>query len=157
VERVLIAYDRDEAGDRAAAKLAERLGGEGIECFRVLFPAGQDANALITSVEDPAGALAELLRGAVARLGCGVVPPAAVEPVEPERGRSGAAVPVERVDVVERPVDVRADRPDSPDGPTSFLAAKPPGAGRLASPVPAGPPVGPERAAGRRGAAGRDR
>ena len=44
-ERVLIAYDRDQAGDRAAAKLAERLGGEGVECFRVLFPQGQDANS----------------------------------------------------------------------------------------------------------------
>ncbi len=42
-----------------------RLGSEGIECFRVLFPQGLDANSLITSVEDPAGALAELLRAAV--------------------------------------------------------------------------------------------
>jgi len=43
-ERVLIAYDRDEAGDRAAAKLAELLMAEGIECFRVVFPRGMDAN-----------------------------------------------------------------------------------------------------------------
>lgn len=46
VGRVLIAYDRDEAGDRAAANLAERLGGEGIECFRVGFPHDSDANTL---------------------------------------------------------------------------------------------------------------
>ncbi|MGH2363060.1 MAG: toprim domain-containing protein, partial [Chloroflexota bacterium] len=64
VERVLIAYDRDEAGDRAAVKLAERLQAEGVECFRVLFPAGMDANALATSTADPAGALAEVLRSA---------------------------------------------------------------------------------------------
>ncbi len=31
VGRVLIAFDRDEAGDRGAAKLAERLGGDGVE------------------------------------------------------------------------------------------------------------------------------
>ena len=43
-ERVLIAYDRDEAGDRAAAKLGERLAAEGITCYRVLFPRGMDAN-----------------------------------------------------------------------------------------------------------------
>ena len=59
--RVLIAFDRDEAGDRGAAKLAERLG-EGVECFRVLFPAGR-MRTRAASVADPAGALAELLDG----------------------------------------------------------------------------------------------
>ncbi len=42
--RVHIAFDRDEAGDRAAVKLAEELQAMGIECFRVLFPKGMDAN-----------------------------------------------------------------------------------------------------------------
>ena len=37
-ERVLIAFDRDEGGDSAAAKVAERLAAEGIICWRVLFP-----------------------------------------------------------------------------------------------------------------------
>ena len=41
---VYIAYDRDEAGDGAAAKLAEELIEMGIECFRVQFPKGMDAN-----------------------------------------------------------------------------------------------------------------
>jgi hypothetical protein len=44
VSRVLIAFDRDEAGDAAAAKLAQRLAAEGLDCFRVLFGAGGDAN-----------------------------------------------------------------------------------------------------------------
>jgi DNA primase len=35
ISRVYIAYDRDEAGDKAAATLAEELMGMGIECFRV--------------------------------------------------------------------------------------------------------------------------
>jgi DNA primase catalytic core len=65
IGRVLIAFDRDEAGDRGAGALADRLGAEGVECFRVLFPAGQDANSFATSVEEPAGALAQLLREAV--------------------------------------------------------------------------------------------
>jgi integrase len=73
VERVLIAYDRDDAGDRAAVKLAERLQAEGIECFRVLFPAGMDANSLATSTDDPAGTLAEVLRAAT-WLGSGPAP-----------------------------------------------------------------------------------
>ncbi len=84
VSRVLMAFDRDEAGDRGAAKLAERLGGEGVECFRVLFPLGQDANSFACGVEDPAGALAELLRSSV-WLGAGVAPARrAVVLVEPE-------------------------------------------------------------------------
>jgi hypothetical protein len=82
VGRVLIAYDSDDAGDQAAAKLADRLGGEGIECLRVLFPAGMDASALITSVDDPAGALAELLQGAVP-IGSGAAPRRAAVEVEP--------------------------------------------------------------------------
>lgn len=32
---MLIAYDRDEAGDRAAEKLAEGLMNEGLECYRI--------------------------------------------------------------------------------------------------------------------------
>jgi DNA primase catalytic core len=42
-ERVYIAYDRDEAGDKAAAKLAEQLMEMGVECFRVEFPKGRVA------------------------------------------------------------------------------------------------------------------
>ena len=37
-KRVYIAYDRDEAGEKAAAKHAEELMRMGIECFRVQFP-----------------------------------------------------------------------------------------------------------------------
>ena len=43
-KRIYIAYDRDEAGEKAAAKHAEELMQLGIECFRVQFPRGQDAN-----------------------------------------------------------------------------------------------------------------
>ncbi|TVZ38017.1 DNA primase catalytic core [Alteromonadaceae bacterium 2753L.S.0a.02] len=44
VKRVLIAYDRDEAGNTAAEKLAEELTKVGIDCYRILFPKGMDAN-----------------------------------------------------------------------------------------------------------------
>ena len=73
VERVLIAFDRDDAGDRGAEALAKRLGGCGIECFRVLFPAGQDANSFALGANDAPGALAELLRAAV-WIGAGTPP-----------------------------------------------------------------------------------
>src|ERR1017187_5184380 len=44
VQRVTIAYNRDEAGEKAALSLAEELMGMCIECFRLLFPRGCDAN-----------------------------------------------------------------------------------------------------------------
>ncbi len=72
VERVLIAYDRDPAGDRAAVQLASRLVGAGIDAYRVLFPPGQDANSfLVENPETAAERFAVLLRKAV-WLGSGV-------------------------------------------------------------------------------------
>ena len=57
VARVLVAYDRDDAGDAAAAKIIERLRGEDIECARVLFPRGMDANSYALKVQPAAKAL----------------------------------------------------------------------------------------------------
>lgn len=64
VERVLIAYDRDEAGDSAADALAKKLMGEGIECKRVVFPHGFDANSYALKVQPAEKSLGVTLRGA---------------------------------------------------------------------------------------------
>ena len=72
-KRVYIAYDRDEAGDKAAAKLAEQLMEMGIECFRVEFPKGMDANAYALKVTPAAKSLGVLLNRA-AWLGKGQPP-----------------------------------------------------------------------------------
>jgi len=50
-ERVLIAYDRDEAGNAAAETLAKELNAQGIDAFRVLFPKGMDANEFALKVQ----------------------------------------------------------------------------------------------------------
>jgi DNA primase catalytic core len=63
-ERVYIAYDRDEAGEKAAAALAEELMGMGLECFRVQFPKGMDANEYARKVTPAAKSLAVLLNKA---------------------------------------------------------------------------------------------
>jgi DNA primase catalytic core len=63
-ERVYIAYDRDEAGEKAAAALAEELMQMGIECFRVLFPKEMDANAYALKVTPAAKSLGVLLNKA---------------------------------------------------------------------------------------------
>ncbi|MBI3783784.1 MAG: toprim domain-containing protein [Deltaproteobacteria bacterium] len=62
--RVLIAYDRDAAGEKAAEKLAEKLIAAGIECFRVQFPKGMDANAYVLKVTPAPKSLGVLLRHA---------------------------------------------------------------------------------------------
>ena len=63
-ERVYIAYDRDEAGDNAAVGLAEELMQMGIECFRVEFPKGMDANEYALKVKPAAKSLGVLLNRA---------------------------------------------------------------------------------------------
>ena len=65
VRRVAIAYDRDKAGDEGAAAVAAQLGAYGVECVRVLFPPGQDANAYALAVTPPEKSLGVLLRSAV--------------------------------------------------------------------------------------------
>jgi DNA primase catalytic core len=65
IGRVLIAFDRDEPGDRGAAKVAERLIAAGFECYRVLFPKGVDANEYACKTTPAAKSLGVLLRQAV--------------------------------------------------------------------------------------------
>ena len=64
VQRVMIAFDRDEAGDRGAAEVAAQLEARGVECRRVLFPHGLDANAYALSVTPAAKSLGLLLQAA---------------------------------------------------------------------------------------------
>ncbi|MBC7726692.1 MAG: toprim domain-containing protein, partial [Microbacteriaceae bacterium] len=72
-QRVLIAFDRDEAGERAAAKLAPLLQAAGIEVWRIEFPKGMDANEYALKVTPAAKSLGILIRKA-AWLGKGQPP-----------------------------------------------------------------------------------
>jgi DNA primase catalytic core len=62
--RVFIAYDRDAAGDRAAEALAKKLLAEEIECFRVEFPKGMDANQYALTMKPAGKSLALVLKKA---------------------------------------------------------------------------------------------
>ena len=64
IERVFIAYDRDEPGDKAAAKLVPLLVAEGLEVLRVLFPQGMDANEFARKMTPAAQSLTLVLRQA---------------------------------------------------------------------------------------------
>ncbi|MFU9139264.1 toprim domain-containing protein, partial [Erwinia tasmaniensis] len=65
VKKVMIAFDRDEAGDRGAEAVAGELNGAGIDAWRVRFPAGLDANAYAVKSGNPESALALALEQSV--------------------------------------------------------------------------------------------
>lgn len=91
IERVLIAYDRDEPGERAAHKLARQLIAEGFEVRRVQLPKGMDANEFARKMSPAAQALALVLRQAQ-WVGGGRVPVQAEE--QPSSGKHTAAHPL---------------------------------------------------------------
>ncbi len=64
VQRVRIAYDADDAGDRAAQRDAERFRAHGVEVFRMKFPHGMDANEYACNVKPADKSLALLLNSA---------------------------------------------------------------------------------------------
>lgn len=63
-QRVLIAYDRDDAGEQATATLAAQLMREGIECYRIQFPKGMDANEYALKVQPAPKSLGVVIRKA---------------------------------------------------------------------------------------------
>lgn len=65
VKRVLIAYDNDEAGNKAALNLVAPLREQGMEPWRVQLPAGQDVNAFMVASTQPAKDLEMLLNQAM--------------------------------------------------------------------------------------------
>jgi len=116
--RVLIAYDRDDAGDKAAAALAEQLIAAGIECYRIEFPKGMDANDYALKVTPASKSLGILIRKAA---WCGSGVPAA------RWGGSGAepqASPDWHVEIVETSSPASAPAPEVA-APDPSLAASP--------------------------------
>jgi DNA primase catalytic core len=120
-ERVLVAYDRDDAGDRAADKLAARLMAEGIECWRVQFPHGMDANEYALKVQPAPKSLGLVIRKAL-WMGKGQAPERAFAseidptPIAAEPGRSVAPEPV---------TSLAAKEESPPASPPDLLPASP--------------------------------
>ena len=65
VRRVFIAFDRDKAGDDGTAAVAAQLAAHGVECLRVMFPPGHDANSYALAVTPADKSLGVLLRSAL--------------------------------------------------------------------------------------------
>jgi DNA primase catalytic core len=138
IRRVLIAFDRDEAGERGAAKVAERLREEGIASFRILFPHGMDANEYALKVTPANKSLGVLIRKA-GWLGTGkppsrelptLPPPDATPPFAPE----SQAIPIPSLAASSGPTP-----PALPPLPFHRLTPSEPWATPPASPVPEAP------------------
>jgi DNA primase catalytic core len=145
IARVLIAYDRDEPGERAAAKLSAKLMGAGIECWRIQFPKGMDANEYALKVTPASKSLGVAIRKAV-WLGKGQAPARVSEGsgrmtedsqsiaiIEPQNIKT----PNPSTGAVFQPVSLSSDAAPSP----SSLAAALPVAALPASPMPSAPPA----------------
>jgi DNA primase len=64
IKRVLLAFDRDAAGERGAEELSARLQGEGFDCYRLAFPKGMDAAEYALKVTPASKSLGVLIRKA---------------------------------------------------------------------------------------------
>jgi DNA primase len=85
VRRVKLAYDADDAGERAAQRDAERFRAHGVEVFRIKFPHGMDANEYAGKVKPPDKSLALLLNSAAWLGGAGARPPITRPPAPPPK------------------------------------------------------------------------
>jgi len=134
-ERVLLAYDRDEAGEKAAEKLAVQLTERGIGAYRIHFPKGMDANETALKLTPPSKSLELLIRKAT-WLGKGKAStPSTTAALVPAAKAAKEETPKE--EKLDAPPEIVADAPAEPE-PT-----REPALPLAATPEPAPPPEPP--------------
>jgi hypothetical protein len=147
VRRVLIAFRRDNAGDREARRLADRLAPGGVECLRVELPQGADVNDYACSLDRPADGLVRVVRAATWMAG-------KTTTAKPKKASTAVKPPVEHVVADDEPAIstdglvtgepvTDASEPDV-DEPTEGDVDDDEDDGWLVSPVPFSPPPGAE-------------
>ncbi len=129
ITRVVIAYDADEAGDRAAEILAHELAPHGIACARLVFPRGLDANAYALTVASLVEAFGTLLADAVP---IGPSPaPRRLRSIVPAPSSDAEAPPAtsppENLVAMEPALSLVADAGDVAPAPEASSAPAPPG------------------------------
>ena len=117
-QRIYIAYDRDAAGERAAEEHADELMTLGMECFRVQFPKGMDANEYALKVTPAAKSLGVLLNNAI-WLGKGKQPTGGVIEPQNTREKSEAAAKEKITEAIE------ANTPEESDLPLAAASSDP--------------------------------
>jgi DNA primase len=99
VQRVRIAYDADDAGNRAAERDTERFQKHGMEVFRVKFPHGMDANEYAQKVKPADKSLALLMNAATWQCAgkAGPSPNAATPPAPPPEPACHVAMVIDEI------------------------------------------------------------
>lgn len=133
-QRVLIAYDRDAAGEAAAGKLSKRLIAEGIDAYRIHFPKGMDANEYACQVSPATKSLGVVIRSAL-WLGKGKAKPITTEAIAAEA--SVLPLAAETSSMPDDSDDAPTATDDEPAEPTP--ATEPPAAPLSAAVIPAAP------------------
>jgi len=123
IQRVLIAYDRDDAGDRAAEKLAGKLLAEGIACARVQFPKGMDANAYALKVQPAAKSLGLVIQSAVPMGTLPEPPPGKPGPDGVDRTPEGPGAAKQKTAPESQAEPSARQNPTTPEGVPSLAAA----------------------------------
>ncbi|MEJ2446306.1 MAG: toprim domain-containing protein, partial [Exilibacterium sp.] len=123
VERVLIAYDRDEAGNNAAEQLAKQLSVEGFDGFRIELPKGMDVNDYALQVTPSQKSLGLVIRKAV-WMGSGKAPDRSC--ASPRPRHTADAEHKQPLDIDSQIGQPATREPEHTDGPSPSLAAKPP-------------------------------
>jgi len=125
VRRVFLSYDRDEAGDKGVAHAAEILAAHGIECLRVMFPPGFDANSYALKVTPPEKSLGVLLRSALPIDGKGQVAARGVAAPSADTSRAPSSLAAKAASVAAEPAPTSEKKPE-PVTPTAApeMAAK---------------------------------
>lgn len=119
IQRVYLAYDRDDAGERAAKAHSAELLGMGIDCYRVEFPKGMDANEYALKTKPAKLGLGVLLNKA-AWLGKGQRPesrvtvPEIVAAANEEQAAKGKNIEEEPI-VIEKEAEVEAAIEETPE------------------------------------------
>jgi len=119
-QRIYLAYDRDKAGDRAAERDASRLQSVGIECFRVRFPAGHDANEYALKVTPAEKSLGVLLNSAE-WMGAGIKDQATSSKIEESKSNDAPRAPSSNNTLAAK---LAADTPEVPKVEETQKAAK---------------------------------
>ncbi|MGH7213177.1 MAG: toprim domain-containing protein [Tepidisphaeraceae bacterium] len=141
VKRVLIAYDRDDAGEQAAEKLYPELMNEGFECFRVQFPRGMDANEYALKLT-PADKSLDLVVRKALWLGKGAAPQRATSPASSSSSSTDAPLPADEAakeETAGTPASALTDTRTPAS--SSLIAADPPASVVVTDPaLPPSPP-----------------
>jgi DNA primase catalytic core len=126
MKRVRIAYDADDAGERAAQRDAERFRAHGIEVYRIKFPWGMDANEYACKVK-PADKSLALLINSAAWAGGACVPVAAplVTPPPPSEISIAPATSLSLAAIVSSLTAVNKQEPTAREGKPPSVSPSP--------------------------------